>query len=112
MGIVDKKKLFKKYFKATDKVVEVYFSKTSKQYILYLYYNYWCIGSVCTRYFGDMAYLFNRLTGVPLTDDKINRWFYGRFNQISLFGEYGLDMEEFWEKNAEDGKTRNPYDGK
>lgn len=51
------------------------------------------------------------MTGVPLTDDKLNRWFYGKFNEISLFGEYGLDIEEFWEKNAEDGKIRNPYDG-
>ena len=110
MDIVDKKRFFKKYFKATDKLVEVSYGKSSKQYILYLYYNYCCIGSVSSRYFGDIAFLFNRLTGVSLTDDKINRWFYGRFNEITLFGEYGLDVEEFWEKNEEDGKTRNPYD--
>jgi len=111
MDIVDKKKLFKKYFKATDKVVEVSYSKSSKQYILYLYYNYWCICSVSSHYFGDIAFLFNRLTGVSLTDDKLNRWFYGKFNQISLFGEYGLDIEEFWKKNEKDGAVRNPYDG-
>ena len=110
MDIVEKKKLFRKYFKAIDKVIEVSYSKATKEYILYLYYNYSCIGSVCSRYFGDIAFLFNRLTGVSLTDDKLNRWFYGKFNEVTLFGEYGLDIEEFWEKNAEDGKIRDSYD--
>lgn len=111
MDILDKKILFKKYFKAIDKVVEVSYSKKTKQYILYFYYDYWCIASVFSRSYVDIARLFNEITRVPLDDDKFNRWFYGDFNHISLFGEYGLDIEGFWVKNEEDGKIRNPFDG-
>lgn len=102
MGIRDKKRIIKKTFKQSDKFLEVTWSKISKKYIIYLYHDYRCMSSVCGD-FNDVAIVFERLTRVPFDDDKLLRFFYADFDEVSLFGEYGLDLQCFEVLN---GKNR------
>lgn len=102
MDIKDKKRIMKKTFKQSDKFLEVCYSNFSKEYIIYLYHDYRCMASVCGD-FKDISRIFEELTCISFKDNCLGRWFYARFDEVSLFGEYGLDVQSFEVLN---GKNR------